>query len=52
MKGKVALITGSATGLGKMTALSLARQGCHIAINYVNSKDEAEALSREIEGLA
>lgn len=50
MKGKVALITGSATGLGKMTALSLARQGCHIAINYVNSKDEAEALSREIEG--
>ncbi|EGG35228.1 SDR family oxidoreductase [Paenibacillus sp. HGF5] len=50
MKGKVALITGSATGLGKMTAMSLARQGCHIAINYVNSKDEAEALSREIEG--
>lgn len=50
MKGKVALITGSATGLGKMTALSLARQGCHIAINYVNSKDEAETLSREIEG--
>lgn len=51
MKGKVALVTGSATGLGKMTALSLARQGCNMAINYVNSKDEAEALSREIERL-
>ncbi|WP_054958200.1 SDR family oxidoreductase [Paenibacillus dakarensis] len=51
MKGKVALITGSATGLGKMTALTLARQGCHIALNYVNSKDEASALKQEIEGM-
>ncbi|NMO95630.1 SDR family oxidoreductase [Paenibacillus lemnae] len=51
MNGKVALITGSATGLGKMTALSLARQGCSITLNYVNSRDEAHALQREIEAL-
>jgi len=46
--GKVALITGSAKGLGKKTALMLAEQGCHIALNYVHSEAEAEALRTEI----
>ncbi|WP_091228011.1 SDR family oxidoreductase [Fontibacillus panacisegetis] len=49
MMGKVALITGSAKGLGKRTALTLAEQGCHIALNYVHSESEAYALQSEIE---
>jgi len=48
VKGKVALITGSAKGLGKMTALRLAEQGCHIALNYVHSQSEAESLQSQI----
>jgi 3-oxoacyl-[acyl-carrier protein] reductase len=48
---KTALITGSAKGLGKMTALMLAKQGCHIVINYVHSKKEALALVGNIERL-
>ena len=48
---KVALITGSAKGLGKMTALQLAESGCDIMLNYVNSRREAEELQRLIEGL-
>ncbi|WDM21196.1 SDR family oxidoreductase [Paenibacillus polymyxa] len=49
MRDKVALITGSAKGLGKMTALRLADEGCDIALNYVHSQAEAEALKRVIE---
>lgn len=51
LKNKVALITGSAKGLGKMTALTLAQQGCNIAVNYVHSLDEAEALCQSIRSL-
>jgi 3-oxoacyl-[acyl-carrier protein] reductase len=49
--GKTALITGSAKGLGRRTALELAAQGCDVAINYVTSRDEAEVLVTEIEAM-
>lgn len=45
---RVALITGSAKGLGKMTALTLAKQGCDIVVNYVRSEREATELADEI----
>ncbi|WP_144340716.1 SDR family NAD(P)-dependent oxidoreductase, partial [Paenibacillus darwinianus] len=51
MTGKTALITGSAKGLGKRTALQLARQGCNIIVNYLHSREEAEALRAELEAL-
>ncbi len=44
LDNKVALITGSAKGLGKMTALQLAAEGYDIALNYVHSQKEAEEL--------
>jgi len=51
LKGKVALITGSARGLGKSAAIALAREGCHVAVNYLTSRAEAERLAEEIGGL-
>jgi len=48
VEGKVAIITGGGTGVGRATALDLARRGCAVAINYSRSKDEAEATAAEV----
>lgn len=39
---KVAVVTGSATGLGAACAVDLADRGWNVAINYTKSKKEAE----------
>lgn len=51
LAGKTALVTGSAKGLGRRTALELAGLGCNVAINYVSSREEAEQAVREIRAL-
>lgn len=51
LKGRTALVTGSAKGLGKRTALQLAERGCNIVLNYYSSEQEAEQVKRQIEAL-
>jgi 3-oxoacyl-[acyl-carrier protein] reductase len=51
VEGKAAIVTGSGTGVGRATALSLARLGCHVLINYSRSRDAAEATAAEVEKL-
>ena len=49
MKEKVAIVTGSATGVGAATAVLLAEKGCNVVINYTRSKEEAMATAQLIE---
>lgn len=48
---RIALITGSSRGIGRALALSLAREGAAVVVNYVRNAELAEATVREIEGL-
>ena len=48
LKGKVALVTGGARGVGREIAFSLAGEGASVAVNYRNSGKDADALVSEI----
>ncbi len=44
LQGKVAIITGSATGIGKACAQAMAREGAAVTIDYVGNASEAQAV--------
>jgi NAD(P)-dependent dehydrogenase (short-subunit alcohol dehydrogenase family) len=51
VQGKAAVVTGGGTGVGRATALALARRGCSVAVNYSRSADEAERTAAEARAL-
>jgi glucose 1-dehydrogenase len=51
LKGKTALVTGASAGIGRATALALAREGADVAINYLTYPESAEELAGEIRAL-
>ncbi|KAL9113298.1 MAG: hypothetical protein Q9227_002633 [Pyrenula ochraceoflavens] len=51
LTGKVALVTGSGRGIGRETALELARRGAKVVVNYANSDKAAEEVVMQIKKL-
>jgi 3-oxoacyl-[acyl-carrier protein] reductase len=48
LKGKIALVTGATSGVGREIALRLAAEGASLAVNYRGSAADAELLVNEI----
>jgi 3-oxoacyl-[acyl-carrier protein] reductase len=48
LNGKVAIVTGSASGIGAASALGLAKRGAKIVVNYSKSEKEANAVADSI----
>lgn len=42
--GQVAIVTGASRGIGRSIAISLARAGANVVVNYFQSKDAAEEV--------
>jgi 3-oxoacyl-[acyl-carrier protein] reductase len=48
---KVALVTGAARGIGRSSALELARNGYDVVVNFSRSRDAAQAVADEAQAL-
>jgi 3-oxoacyl-[acyl-carrier protein] reductase len=51
LEGKGAIVTGGSLGIGRAIAIELAREGCHVAVNYRRHDTEAKDAVAEIEKL-
>jgi 3-oxoacyl-[acyl-carrier protein] reductase len=51
LQGKAAIVTGSGTGVGRATALKLARKGCAVLINCSKNQAAADGVCAEVRAL-
>jgi 3-oxoacyl-[acyl-carrier protein] reductase len=51
LKGKTALVTGASRGIGRSIALTLAKEGVNVGVNYSGNREKAEQVVDEIQKL-
>src|SRR4051812_38718502 len=49
LEGRIALITGGDSGIGRAVAIAFAREGADVAFGYLHSKEDAEETTRWIQ---
>lgn len=49
LQGKVALITGGDSGIGRAVAIFFAKEGADVAISYLNEEQDAQETKRQVE---
>ena len=52
LKGKVVLVTGASSGIGKATAAAFAHKGAHVLVHYGKNRAGAEETLREVESVS
>jgi NAD(P)-dependent dehydrogenase (short-subunit alcohol dehydrogenase family) len=50
LNGKIALITGADSGIGRAVAIAFAREGADIVVSYLNEHEDARATAELVEG--